>query len=66
MSLQMLNGIDQQILIQSTTDQRSNSFLDDLHEWTINYNNPARISHNYRQLINDPVRIASDIRLYLL
>jgi hypothetical protein len=50
-------------MIQSTTDQRSNRFLGDLQEWTVAYRNPARISHYYRQLINDPLRIATDIKL---
>jgi hypothetical protein len=49
--------------IQSTTDERSKRFLGDLHEWTIAYSNPAQVSHNYRELINDPLRIDTDTKL---
>ncbi|CAF0971591.1 unnamed protein product [Rotaria sordida] len=47
-----------------TTNDRNKRFLsDDVHEWTVAYNNPAQVSHNYRQLINDPLRIPTDTKL---
>jgi hypothetical protein len=49
--------------IQSTINERSKRFLGDLHEWTVAYSNPAQVSHNYRQLINDPLRIDTDTKL---
>jgi hypothetical protein len=49
--------------IGSTADHRSKHFLGDLHEWTVVYSNPAQVSYNYRQLINDPFRIATDTKL---
>jgi hypothetical protein len=47
----------------STTRNRSSRFLGNLQEWTTAYRNPARVCHNYRQLINDPFRSATDIKL---
>jgi hypothetical protein len=45
------------------SDKRSKRFLGDVHEWIIAYSNPAQISHHYRQLINDPLRIATNSKL---
>lgn len=49
--------------IQSTKDERSKRFLGDHHEWTVAYNNPAQVSQHYRQLISDPLQIATDTKL---
>jgi len=49
--------------IQSTEDERSKRLLGDHHEWTVAYNNPVQVSQNYRQLITDPLQIATDTKL---
>jgi hypothetical protein len=50
-------------LIQSSIVERSNRFLGNYHEWTVAYSNPAQVSQNYRQFIDDPFRIDTDIKL---
>ncbi len=48
-------------MIQLITDKRSNHFSSDLDEEIVIFSNPAQVSHNYRQLITNPLRIITDI-----
>lgn len=50
-------------IIRYTRIVTKDRFLGNVHEWTVAYSNPAQVSQNYRQLINDPLRIPTDTKL---
>lgn len=49
--------------ILPTFNDRSKRFLGHSHEWNIVCSNSARVSESYRQLITDPLRITTNIKL---
>lgn len=48
---------------RSGSDQRSIRFIGNLHEWTVAFRNSAQVSQNYREIISDSLRMATDTKL---